>query len=160
MSLWVQTNLSCFLLKLTKLLLMKIKDIKTQSMSVGLGKSIRWWLLWETGSVLGHIGQSPEGTPRISWQATYTSCVDSSAQRTWTNLSLLWDLLPQTMGLLCCFTEETKAKEFFLITYFGCAGVFVCCLWDLSSCSEPGLLILAMCRLLVAVASLVSEHRL
>ena len=159
MSLWFQTNLSCFLLKLTKLLLMDIKDIKTQSMSIGLGKSIRWWLLWETGSVVGSHWPVSLGTPRISWQTTYTSCVDS-AQLTWTNLPLLWNFLPQTMVWPCCFTEETKAKEFLKIAYFGHAGVFVCCLWDFSSCSEPGLLILAMCRLLVAVASLVSEHRL
>ena len=35
-----------------------------------------------------------------------------------------------------------------------------CCTWAFSSCSEQGLLFVAVCRLLVAVASLAVEHRL
>ena len=35
-----------------------------------------------------------------------------------------------------------------------------CCVWAFSSCSEWGFLFLAVCRLLIAVASLVVEHRL
>ena len=35
-----------------------------------------------------------------------------------------------------------------------------CCTWAFSSCSERGLLLAAVCRLLIAVASLVAERRL
>ena len=35
-----------------------------------------------------------------------------------------------------------------------------CCLWACSSCGKQGLLSIAMCGLLGAVASLAAEHRL
>ena len=35
-----------------------------------------------------------------------------------------------------------------------------CCVRAFSSCGERGLLLVAVCRLLTAVASLVAEHRL
>ena len=35
-----------------------------------------------------------------------------------------------------------------------------CCAWAFSSCSGQGLFFVAMCRLLIAVASLVAEHGL
>ena len=35
-----------------------------------------------------------------------------------------------------------------------------CCVWAFSSCSEWGLLFVVVCGLLIAVASLVAEHRL
>ena len=35
-----------------------------------------------------------------------------------------------------------------------------CCAWAFSSCGERGLLLVAVCGLLTAVASLVVEHRL
>ena len=35
-----------------------------------------------------------------------------------------------------------------------------CCAWAFSSCSEQGLLFVAVHRLLIAVASLAAEHRL
>ena len=35
-----------------------------------------------------------------------------------------------------------------------------CCAWAFSSCSEQGLLFVAVHRLLIAVASLVAEHGL
>ena len=37
---------------------------------------------------------------------------------------------------------------------------FRCCTQAFSSCSELGLLVVAVCRLLIALASLVAEHRL
>ena len=37
---------------------------------------------------------------------------------------------------------------------------FCCCAWAFSSCSQRGLLFVAVRRLLIAVASLVAEHRL
>ena len=58
------------------------------------------------------------------------------------------------------FHRRNKSQRIFKNYLFWLCWVFVCCLWDFSSCGEPGLLILAMGRLLVAVASLVSEHRL
>ena len=35
-----------------------------------------------------------------------------------------------------------------------------CCVWAFSSCGEQGLPFIAVCGLLIAVASLVAEHRL
>ena len=35
-----------------------------------------------------------------------------------------------------------------------------CCVWAFSSCSEQGLLFIVVHRLLIAVTSLVAEHRL
>ena len=35
-----------------------------------------------------------------------------------------------------------------------------CCMWAFSSCGERWLLFVAVCRLLISVASLVVEHRL
>ena len=35
-----------------------------------------------------------------------------------------------------------------------------CCVQAFSSCGEQGLLFIVVCRLLIAVASLVAEHRL
>ena len=35
-----------------------------------------------------------------------------------------------------------------------------CCVWAFSSCGEWGLLFIAVCELLIAVASLVVEHGL
>ena len=42
---------------------------------------------------------------------------------------------------------------------FGCAGL-CCCTWTFSSCSGQGLRFTAVQGLLIAVASLVAEHRL
>ena len=35
-----------------------------------------------------------------------------------------------------------------------------CCVWAFSSCGERGVLLVAVCRLLIAVASLAAEHGL
>ena len=42
---------------------------------------------------------------------------------------------------------------------FGCVGL-CCCAWAFSSCGELGLLFVAVCRLLIVVASLAVEHGL
>ena len=34
-----------------------------------------------------------------------------------------------------------------------------CCVWAFSSCSKQGLLFMAVCGLLIAVAALVSKHK-
>ena len=50
-------------------------------------------------------------------------------------------------------------RVLFIFIYLAVLGL-CCCIWAISSCSEQGLLFIAMCRLLIAVASLVVEHRL
>ena len=49
---------------------------------------------------------------------------------------------------------------FFFFNLLLDALVLRCCVWAFSSCGERGLLFIAVCRLLIAVASLVVEHRL
>ena len=48
---------------------------------------------------------------------------------------------------------------FFLIYLFLAALGLHCCAWAFSSCGEQGLLFAVVCRLPIAVASLVVEHR-
>ena len=52
-------------------------------------------------------------------------------------------------------------KLIYLFIYLFLAALgLCCCTWAFSSCSEWGLLFVAVCGLLIAVASLVVEHRL
>ena len=57
-----------------------------------------------------------------------------------------------------------KALHYSIYIYFGffflAALSLRCCAWAFSSCSERGLLFIALHGLLIAVASLVAEHRL
>ena len=48
---------------------------------------------------------------------------------------------------------------FFFFFFLAALGLR-CCVWAFSSCSEQGLLCVKVCRLLIAVASLVAEHGL
>ena len=48
----------------------------------------------------------------------------------------------------------------YLFYLFLAALDLCCCAWAFSSCGERGLLFVVVCRLLIAVASLVTEHRL
>ena len=48
----------------------------------------------------------------------------------------------------------------FIISLFLAALGLHCCAWAFSSCGERGLLLFAVHRLLIAVASLVAEHGL
>ena len=67
-------------------------------------------------------------------------------------------------------SSHHKKKNFFSISsfflYFYVIYLFLaamglhCCVQAFSSCSEQGLLFVAVCRLLIAAASLVVEHRL
>ena len=71
--------------------------------------------------------------------------------------------------LLCANTLEFYVYFFFIylfiylfiyvFTFLAALGL-CCCTWAVSSCSEWGLLFVAVHRLLIAVASLVAEHRL
>ena len=54
-----------------------------------------------------------------------------------------------------CFCVACQLRFFFFLIYFGCIG-----LWAVSSCGRWGLFFVAVRGLLIAVASLVSEHRL
>ena len=49
--------------------------------------------------------------------------------------------------------------NFIFIIFLAALGLR-CCVWAFSSCSEWGLLFVVVCGLLVAVASLIVEHRL
>ena len=51
-------------------------------------------------------------------------------------------------------------KNFFLIYLFLAALGLHCCAWAFYRCGAWGLLILVVCGLLIAVASLVAEHGL
>ena len=52
-------------------------------------------------------------------------------------------------------------KNFYLYIFKFLATLGLrCCAWAFSSCSEQGLLFIAVCRLLTVVASLVAEHGL
>ena len=62
-----------------------------------------------------------------------------------------------------CFEEITFIILFFkfLFIYLFLAALSLhCCTWTFSSCSERGLLFIAVSGLLIAVASLVAEHGL
>ena len=65
------------------------------------------------------------------------------------------------IGILYVYIMLTS---FFLIDLFICLFLaalgLCCCAWAFSSCSEQGLLFIAVRGLLIAVASLVVEHRL
>ena len=49
-------------------------------------------------------------------------------------------------------------QQFFFFNLFLAVLGLRCCTQALSSCGERGLLFVAVCRLLIAVASLVAEH--
>ena len=53
----------------------------------------------------------------------------------------------------CCVFFFQKGSYFINLFVYGCVGAF-------SSCVERGLLFVAVHKLLIAVASLVAEHRL
>ena len=55
---------------------------------------------------------------------------------------------------------ELKAIFFKIVFYFLAVLGLHCCMWAFSSCSEQGVLFVAVRRLLIAVASLVAEHGL
>ena len=74
------------------------------------------------------------------------------------NLERYKSSLVISIHFLKSFFVVVKIYLFHLFT-FGCAGSS-CCAWAFSSCGEQGLLFVAVCGLLIAVASLVAEHRL
>ena len=57
-------------------------------------------------------------------------------------------------------TSTFSTLKTFLKSYLFFAALGLCCRTAFSSCREQGLLFVAVCRLLLALASLVAEHRL
>ena len=55
---------------------------------------------------------------------------------------------------------QSLFKKFLFIYLFLAELGLCCCAWAFSSCGERGLLFVTVCGLLIAVASLVAEHRL
>ena len=56
-------------------------------------------------------------------------------------------------------TRFLRKCPYVIYLIFGCPGP-CCWAWAFSGCSEQGLLFIEVCRLLIAMASLVAEHRL
>ena len=62
---------------------------------------------------------------------------------------------------LCVNSFNLSFFKFIYFIYLFLAALGLrCCSWAFSSCGEQGLLFVAVCGLLIAVASLVVEHRL
>ena len=61
---------------------------------------------------------------------------------------------------LVCLLFFLFLKFIYFIYLFLAVLGLRCCTWAFSSCGERGLLFVAVCRLLTAVASLVAEHEL
>ena len=61
-----------------------------------------------------------------------------------------------------CFPNYWFFNRFMYVCMYAFMAVLGlrCCVWAFSSCSERGLLFIAARVLLIAVASLVAEHRL
>ena len=63
-------------------------------------------------------------------------------------------------GILCSYKKQKSLfLKIYLFLIFGCVGL-CCCVPASSSCSEQGLLFIAVRGLLIAVASPVVKHRL
>ena len=65
------------------------------------------------------------------------------------------DIIPEQYTVVVFFN-----KFIYLIYLFLPVLGLCCCAQAFSSCGELGLLFVAVCRLLIAVASLLAEHRL
>ena len=70
------------------------------------------------------------------------------------------DFNPNPRFLFFSLKGSIKKKNvcMYLFIYLAALGLR-CCMWAFSSCGEQGLLFTEVCRLLIAVASLVAEHR-
>ena len=62
--------------------------------------------------------------------------------------------------LICCILDNFIFNLFYFIYLFLAVSGLTCCARAFSSCSERGLLFVAVCVLLIVVASLVAEHGL
>ena len=71
---------------------------------------------------------------------------------------------PLRMQIIVCYKCQPFRKYSFVLfcflMYFLAVLGLHCCTWAFSSCGEQGLLFVAVCGLLIAVASLVAEHGL
>ena len=66
---------------------------------------------------------------------------------------------PKQEFLFISFLSFFFFINLFIYLFLAAFGLH-CCMWAFSSCGEWGLLFVAVCGLLVAVASLVEEHGL
>ena len=79
----------------------------------------------------------------------------------------MWDLprpglepvSPALAGRFSTTAPPGKPSKFIYLLFLAALGLR-CSTWAFSSCGEWGLLFVAVCRLLIVVASLVAEHRL
>ena len=62
--------------------------------------------------------------------------------------------------IIYLFILKFSFFKIFLFIYFLAASCLRCCAWTFSSCGKWGRLFIAVCRLLIVVASLVAEHGL
>ena len=76
------------------------------------------------------------------------------------NSSFFHRLFPKAFSVLCFYFLLLFFNKFIFIDLFLVALGLPCCVWAFSSCGEQGLLFVAVCGLLIAVASPVVEHRL
>ena len=84
--------------------------------------------------------------------------------------SNLWPLHWKVKVLITAWPWESLWRFLILRSKFLIVSLFIylflvtlglcCCVWAFSSCSKQGLLFIAARRLLIAVASLIAEHRL
>ena len=63
-------------------------------------------------------------------------------------------------GCIFVWPKGFKKNLIIFFFFFGCVVSLCCYAQAFSSCGELGLLFVVVCRLLIAVASLVAEHRL
>ena len=125
----------------------RTKDLIWQhSVGWAVGKCIPRW--WERTTACG--GESSNIYPIIySWSVNL---------RSWSSN------YPYTRTCTKVYTQLFTSALFFLFVCFIYLFLAVlglrCCVRALSSCSQRGLLFLAVHMLLIAVASLVAEHRL
>ena len=73
-------------------------------------------------------------------------------------LRICWNWERWVLQIHFCFFVFQDFKFYLFI--FSAVWGLCCCVWAFSSCGERGLLFIALCGLLLVVASLVMEHRL
>ena len=100
------------------------------------------------GLLWGHLTCSPIPEYPINWKLG----VGAGSHQVLFSGKWCYDVVKHKMsGVPFCFSGF-----FFFLAVLG----LHCCVWAFSSCSERGLLLVAVHGLLIAVASLVAEHRL
>ena len=76
------------------------------------------------------------------------------------SVALFANIFSHSIGCLFVLLMVSFAVQKLFIIFFLAVLGLRCCTQAFSSCSEQGLLFIAVCGLLIVVASLVVEHRL